>query len=141
MTHPRTSHVDNAISSPSSSEPIAIAQVRAVSKAWIASFNRGDVDACVAAYTADATMEAKPMGTFSGTAAIDGFWRPLVADGAGQLVYRNTELRLVDERTVLLSANWSMNIGGGVITEERWVRQGDGRWLLVFDAFEMTEQA
>lgn len=122
-------------------EPASVRAVRARSRAWIATFNRGDVDGCVAAYTADATMEAKPMGTFHGTAAIDGFWRPLMTDGASELIYSNVKLHMVDERTVLLSADWSMNIGSGVITEERWVLQDDGRWLLEFDAFEMTQQA
>ena len=118
----------------------AIEQVKAASADWIASFNRGDVDGCVAAYHSDALMEAQPMGSFRGTAAIDGFWRPFIASGASDLVYRNVRLEQVDERTVTLAAEWSMNVGRGVITEERWVRQDDGVWRLTFDAFEVQER-
>ncbi|MCH9684335.1 MAG: nuclear transport factor 2 family protein, partial [Deltaproteobacteria bacterium] len=94
----------------------ALAAVQAASAAWIRSFNAGDTDACVAGYTEDAVMEVASVGRFEGHAAIDGFWRPFMAQGAGALVYEDVRLRMVDPSTVELSARWSMNVGGGVIT-------------------------
>ena len=115
-------------------------EVRICSQNWIESFNRGDVDACVAAYKPDAIMHAKPMGTFTGQNAIDGFWRPFMASGAGQLEYHDVKLEVVNESAVLLSANWRMNVGRGVITMEIWVKQPDGNWVLEQDDFEVLEQ-
>ena len=109
------------------------------SQAWIERFNSGDVDACVGAYQADAVINAKPLGTFTGTSEIDGFWRPFMASGAGELKYEGIKLAVVDSSTVLLSADWSMNVGRGVITMEKWVRQPDGNWLLAQDDFEIQE--
>ena len=115
-------------------------EVLAVSQQWIANFNKGDIDACVAGYHPDAIMEAKPMGTFKGTQAIDGFWRPFMSSGAKGLVYQDIQLEVIDESTVHLSANWQMNVGQGVITLEKWVKQSNGQWLLAHDAFEILEQ-
>lgn len=114
-----------------------LAAVRRASARWIEAFNAGDVDACVRAYTEDARMEVEPLGSRVGRAEIDAFWRPFLADGAGALVYRDVTLRRVDAVTVELSASWSMNVGAGVITCERWVKQDDGAWRLTFDAFEI----
>lgn len=125
---------------PNETHADALAQVRQASTRWIAAFNAGDVDACVAGYTDDAVMEAHPIGRYVGRAQIDGFWRPFIADGATDLVYRDVTLRAVDATTVELSASWSMNVGAGVITCERWVRQDDGQWRLVFDAFEIQQR-
>ena len=115
-------------------------EVRRESGRWIGHFNRGDVDACVAGYTPEAEMRATPFGVFHGHGAIDGFWRPFIASGASELEYSDVEVRVVDPTTALLSAKWRMNVGRGVITEERWVKQADGRWRLVFDAFEVQEK-
>jgi len=41
---------------------------------------------------------------------------------------------------VLLTADWKMNVGRGIITMERWVKRGEGKWLLEFDDFEVQEQ-
>lgn len=136
----RTHDIQDHPATPVTSATSSIEQVRQRSRRWIADFNRGDVDACVAAYQPDATMDARPMGSFRGAEQIAGFWRPFVASGAGQLEYRNVSLEARGERTVLLSADWSMNVGSGVITEERWVKQDDGRWLLAHDAFEVLQR-
>lgn len=109
------------------------------SQEWIERFNSGDVDACVGAYQADAVINAKPLGTFTGTSEIDGFWRPFMTSGAGELKYEDVKLEVVDSSTVLLSASWSMNVGRGVITMEKWVRQPDANWLLAQDDFEIQE--
>ena len=114
--------------------------VLAASQRWIANFNAGDVDSCVAAYTSHAIMHATPMGTFTGSQEIAGFWRPFMNSGATGLVYRNIDLQVVDDSTVLLSADWSMNVGRGIITMEKWVKQEDGQWRLEQDDFEVQEQ-
>ena len=115
-------------------------EVRVCSQNWIANFNKGNVDACVAAYKHNAIMQATPLGTFTGKEAIDGFWRPFMGSGAGKLEYENIRLEVVDESTVLLSADWRMNVGRGIITKEKWVKQSDGNWLLEQDDFEVVEQ-
>ena len=114
--------------------------VLAASLLWIEAFNRGDVDACVAGYLADAVIEARPLGTFQGLAAIDGFWRPFMQQGAGALEYHDVHLRRVDAATVILSANWTMNVGAGIISCERWVKGVEHGWQLQEDRFEILEQ-
>jgi len=115
-------------------------EVFTASQQWIANFNKGDVDACVAAYVPNAVMEAKPFGTFTGTQEIDAFWRPFVSSGATGLAYHEVVLQVIDELTLHLSANWKMNVGRGVITLEKWEKQSNGQWLLTHDAFEVLEQ-
>jgi len=109
------------------------------SEKWIESFNNGDADYCIGAYEPNAVINAKPLGTFKGTAEIDAFWRPFMASGAGELKYTDIKMEAVDESTVLLSASWTMNVGRGIITKEKWVLQNDGNWLLQEDDFEIQE--
>ncbi|MFT4579494.1 MAG: ketosteroid isomerase-like protein [Nitrospinales bacterium] len=109
------------------------------SQKWIEAFNKGDADTCIAGYQADAVINAKPLGTFTGTDEIDAFWRPFMAAGAGALEYKDVQLEVVDASTVLLSASWTMNVGRGIITLEKWVLQIDDNWLLAQDDFEIKE--
>ncbi len=115
-------------------------EVLRASQEWIAHFNMGNVDACVAGYLPDAIMEAKPMGTFTGTKEIDDFWRPFITSGATDLQYQEVSLEIIDENTAHLSAQWRMNVGRGVISLEKWAKQSNGQWLLAHDAFEVLEQ-
>ena len=124
---------------PSSSESVKT-EVRSASQHWIQHFNQGNAEACIKAYTTDAMMQAKPIGTFHGTEAIAAFWKPFIASGAQNLEYQDVQLEVVDESTVILSANWTMNVARGVISREKWVKQHDGRWLLEEDCFEVLEQ-
>lgn len=119
----------------------ALNQVIAASQAWIEAFNRQDVDACIAGYTDKAIMHAQPMGRFEGREAISGFWRPFIEKGATDLKYWDVAVRALQEGQVELSASWSMNVGGGVITKELWVQTTDGTWLLAEDHFEVQTQA
>ena len=112
-------------------------EVAQASRQWIANFNRGDAEACAAAYAEQAVMNAKPMGRYVGRAAILGFWKPFLESGAGDLAYANVQVDVIDLQTVHLSADWRMNVGHGVITNEKWVKQADGRWLLEEDDFEV----
>jgi ketosteroid isomerase-like protein len=120
-------------------EKIVEDEVLRRSEKWIASFNSGDVDACVVGYTKSAVMNAKPMGVFTGLKEIEGFWRPFIESGAGNLVYKNIKLEIVDDKTALLSADWSMNVGRGIITMEKWVKLGED-WFLERDDFEVKEK-
>ena len=116
------------------------AEVLERSKQWIQDFNNGNAKACVAAYTSEAIMNARPLGTYVGIEQIEGFWKPFIESGAGELEYSNVILATEDENTVILTADWKMNIGKGVIHQERWVKQPDGHWHLEYDDFEVQEQ-
>ena len=115
------------------------AEVLERSRQWIQDFNNKNIRACVDAYTADAVVNARPLGTFNGIGEIEGFWRPFIETGAADLEYSNVVLAVENDTTVLLRADWSMNIGKGVIIQERWVKK-DGKWLLEYDDFEVQEQ-
>ena len=115
-------------------------EVLSRSQQWIAAFNRGNIDDCIAAYTSTAVMHAKPMGTFQGIEAIAKFWKDFMALGPENLSYSEIKLESVDEQTVLLSANWRMNVGQGIITMEKWIQQDDGDWKLAQDDFEVLKQ-
>jgi len=110
------------------------------SRQWIQDFNKRNIKGCMEAYTTDAVVNARPMGTFKGISEIEGFWRPFIETGAGELEYNNVVLALEDDNTVLLKADWKMNVGQGVIIQQRWVKQSDGSWLLEYDDFEFLEQ-
>jgi ketosteroid isomerase-like protein len=98
------------------------------------------VDECADTYTDDALLEAKPFGTFAGREAIRSFWMDLVANGARELNYERIQVVQLDENTVHVSAQWTMNIGGGFISLERWENRG-GRWMLAEDRFEVLSSA
>ncbi|MEM7007695.1 MAG: nuclear transport factor 2 family protein [Thermodesulfobacteriota bacterium] len=115
------------------------AEVLERSRKWIQDFNNKNVKACVDAYTADAVMNARPMGTFNGIGEIEGFWKPFIESGAGELEYSNVVVAVENENTVLLRADWTMNIGRGVVIQERWVKK-NGKWHLEHDDFEVQEQ-
>ena len=110
------------------------------SRKWIQDFNKRNIKGCVQAYTIDAVVNARPMGTFKGLGEIEGFWRPFIETGAGELEYSNVVLAVEDNNTVLLKADWKMNVGEGNIIQQRWVKGSDGKWLLAYDDFEFIEQ-
>jgi len=115
-------------------------EVLTASAEWIAHFNAGEVQDCVDTYLPEAVMNAAPAGSFRGRTAIEGFWRPFVESGAGDLVYTHVALEMESASRVRLRANWRMNVGRGVITNELWLRGDDGRWCLAEDDFEVQEQ-
>ena len=89
------------------------------SKKWIEEFNKGNINACTAYYKKDAVMSAMPFGIKKGFQNIHNFWSNLIKSGANNLVYENVKIKVVDEKTVFLSAKWSMNIGHGIIFQEK----------------------
>lgn len=114
-----------------------IAKVNEASGKWKAAFNSGDAAGCAAQYEATAVMVAKPFGTFTGTAEIQAFWQKLIDDGFKEVNYvEPTKLEPVDDKSAILSSNWSMNKAKGVITKELWVLQEDGTAKLKEDHFE-----
>lgn len=120
---------------------MARAEVMDTSRAWIASFNAGDLDACIAGYTEAAELGATPIGTFRGRDEIGAFWRDFVGKtGATDLQYDGVRIEVDSPTRVRLAADWRMNVGSGVITKELWVRQTDGAWRLEEDHFEVREQ-
>ncbi|SEC58391.1 nuclear transport factor 2 family protein [Pseudomonas anguilliseptica] len=119
------------------SHHLAALAVLDASQAWIDQFNRQDGQACAAAYTADATMHAEPLARSSGRAEIEKFWCELIAQGARELRYHKLKLQVLSATEVDLSAEWTMNIGSGVITQERWQLGEDGVWRLAADQFAL----
>ena len=116
------------------------AEVLERSRQWVQDFNNKNVKACVDAYSINAVMDAKPLGTFKGISEIEGFWKPFIETGAGELEYSNVVVVVENENTALLKADWKMIIGRGIVIQERWVKQPDGKLLLEYDDFEVQEQ-
>ncbi len=114
-------------------------EVLVASKNWISNFNQGNIKEIVNAYTEDAVMEAKPFGIFNGRLDIEEFWSPFMKSGATDLKYTNTKVQVVSSRKAILSSDWSMNVGKGIITNETWIKI-NGNWKLKEDYFEVKEQ-
>ncbi|MDY8135491.1 hypothetical protein [Aquimarina sp. 2201CG5-10] len=114
-------------------------EVLQASKDWINAFNQGNVSTCIAGYKKDAVMRATPFGLKQGETEIEAFWKPFIESGASNLIYTNVAIEVINKTTALLSANWSMNIGRGVIYQEKWIKENN-KWVLVYDDFEVKEQ-
>ena len=110
----------------------------AASERWKISFNAGDAAACADCYEDDAVMVATPFGEYSGRTEIEAFWAKLIGDGYKNVVYLDTRIEAIDERSGVLTARWLMNAARGVITRELWVLQPDGTARLREDHFEAT---
>ncbi len=120
---------------------MARAEVEETSRRWISSFNAGNVSVCAEGYADHARMRAMPMGEFSGRESIEAFWREFVSStGAADLVYSNVRINVETADRVRLSAEWRMNVGRGIITNELWVRQTDGVFRLEEDDFVVQER-
>ncbi len=113
--------------------------VAAGSKAWKDAFNAGDAAAAAALYEEDAVMIVKPIGTFKGRKEILAFWTDIVSKGFDDVVYINTVTTILDDQSASVSAGWKMNKAKGVITNEHWVVQPDGRALMREDHFEIAQ--
>jgi len=114
-------------------------EVLKASKVWISNFNNGNSSACVQGYYSKAIMSAMPYGVKKGTEEISKFWVPFIKSGATNLIYTNVSVEIANETTAFLSANWSMNIGNGIIFQEKWEKI-EGQWLLTYDNFQVLEQ-
>ena len=110
--------------------------VEVASQAWKAAFNAGDAAGCAAQYEANAVMQARPFGTFTGRAEIEGFWSKLIGDGFSDVEYLDPKVEVLDASSAVLTSGWRMNKAGGVIHRELWVLQDDGTAKLREDDFE-----
>lgn len=110
--------------------------VQQASQAWQLAFNSGDAAGCAAQYEADAVMEARPFGTFTGQAEIQAFWQKLIDDGFTDVEYLEPNIQVIDATSARLTARWTMNNASGVIHQELWVLQADGTAKLRADDFE-----
>ncbi|MEM6613543.1 MAG: nuclear transport factor 2 family protein [Cyanobacteria bacterium P01_C01_bin.72] len=106
------------------------------SAAWKKAFNSGDAAGCAAQYEATAVMNAKPFGTFTGSAAIQEFWQKLIDDGFADVEYLEPNLKVLDATSAILSSPWKMNKAQGLIHGELWVLQKDGTAKMRNDDFE-----
>lgn len=113
--------------------------VATASKAWKDAFNAGDAAAAAALYEDDAIMVVKPFGTFTGKEEILTFWTDIVSKGFDDVVYSNTVTTILDGQSARIAADWTMNNASGIITNELWVVQADGRALLREDHFEIAQ--
>ena len=103
---------------------------------WRAAFNSGDAVGCAAQYEADAVMQARPFGTYTGTEEILAFWKNLIDGGFCDVEYINPKVEVVDEISAILTSEWKMNKAAGVVHRELWVLQADGSAKLRDDNFE-----
>lgn len=118
------------------SQQIVKDALSAASERWKNAFNSGDAAGCAAQYEDNAVMNAKPFGTFTGTAEITAFWQQLIDGGYSDVEYIEPQVKVVDETSAILSSKWKMNNASGVITHELWVLQADGSAKLREDDFE-----
>lgn len=118
---------------------VIIEDFKKYTNAWVENFNKGNVQYCIDAYVDDAEMIIKEVGEFKGKEAISAFWNDLTKN-ANHIEYSNTNIKVIDEKTVHLDSDWKMNIGEGIITLEEWVKQDDGSWKLTQDEFQILKQ-
>lgn len=109
------------------------------SRKWQAFFNQGDAAGCASMYEEDAQMVAKPFGTYEGRPHIEEFWQNLIGQGFADVEYIKPKIEVIDDQSVALSSNWTMNNAQGVITRELWVCQDDGSMLMREDRFEAID--
>ena len=118
-----------------------LVNVTNASKKWIENFNQQNLEYISNAYSDNAFMEAKPFGTYKTKSEIKAFWKKLIHEmKADSLVYRDTKIEIINDSTAHISSNWKMNIGEGIITKEKWVKEKDGVWRLLSDHFEVLKQ-
>ncbi|GAA4273173.1 hypothetical protein U6A24_07840 [Aquimarina gracilis] len=94
-------------------------EVLNASKNWIMNFNAGNAVACVKGYDRNVLVRAMPFGIKKGSSEISGFWKPFISSGATNLIYTNVSIEVVNKTTAFLSADRSMNIGKGIIYQEK----------------------
>ena len=114
--------------------------VMQASQQWISDFNRGNFAACLARYQTNASMSVSPFGRFQGIEEISSFWTEFAKSAPAELVYRNVQIKVLNEKQAVLSANWTMNIASGFISKELWTLADDGQWYLEEDDFSVLTQ-
>ncbi len=115
-------------------------QVMQASQQWIANFNQGKFEACINTYSSDAHMQVHPFGIFTTFNEIKEFWLTFANSHPADLVYRNIEIKVLNDKQAILSASWRMNIASGFISKELWTLADDGCWYLTQDDFTVLTQ-
>lgn len=105
--------------------------------AWQQAFNQQDAAGCVAQYSRDATMNARPFGVFQGHEEIQQFWQNIIDQGFTNVSYSDVHWEAIGIDGYLLSAQWRMNKAFGVVHREHWVVESDGKARLISDEFEV----
>lgn len=104
---------------------------------WQGAFNQQDAAGCAAQYQADAVMDARPFGTFTGREQIQAFWQKIIDDGFKDVQYTDVVWEQVAKDSFVLTSSWTMNKAFGVVHRELWQVQEDGLARLVEDDFEV----
>jgi len=104
---------------------------------WQEAFNKQDAAGCAAQYVQDATMEARPMGSFKGRSEIQVFWQNIMDQGFNNVEYSDINWQIEGVDGYILTSNWTMNKAFGVVHREYWQLQSDGKARLVSDVFEI----
>lgn len=104
---------------------------------WQVAFNNQDAAGCAAQYCEDASMEARPMGTFTGRAEIQAFWQNIMDQGFKDVDYSDVNWVAEGDDGYILSSSWTMNKAFGAVHREHWKIQADGKARLVSDLFEI----
>lgn len=130
---------DNDAEAQAKLDKTLLVAVATASKNWKDAFNAGDAVAAAALYEEHAVMVVKPFGTFKGRDEILAFWNDIVSKGFDDVVYKNTVTTIIDESSARIESDWTMNNAYGLITNELWVIQEDGRALLREDHFEISQ--
>ena len=118
---------------------IVLEEVVKTSIDWVNAFNSQKGEQCGEGYLKEATMNAEPFLRAQGIGEITEFWKKLISDGAKNLIYHNPSFKQVAPDRVLLSSDWSMNIGEGKIYQENWVKE-QKKWVFGYDEFQVSKQ-
>lgn len=116
-----------------------VTAIKDASKQWQQAFNNGNAAQCAAQYETNATMHARPFGTFKGTEQIKDFWQNLINEGFNSVEYIEPQITVIDNQSAILSSQWKMNKAQGMIHKELWVLQADGTAKLREDDFEAID--
>jgi len=117
----------------------ALIQVIKASASWIKGFNQQNARVCGKGYAKNATMHAVPLAYIQHQQPIEKFWANLIKKGARNLIYHQPKFEVKTDHTVILSAQWSMNIGEGRIYQEKWIKHAND-WVLNYDEFELLKK-
>ena len=114
-----------------------VSEIRKASNSWKAAFNAGDAQGCAAMYEDQASLNAKPIGNFTGTEEITQFWQNIISEGYNNVQYIEPHIEVINPDSAILRSKWKMNKASGKITKELWVLQADGSAKLRQDDFEI----
>ena len=118
---------------------LILEEVIKASVKWTNGFNTGKSSVCGSGYSSDAIMNAMPLSSLNGRPNIEDFWKKLIDQGATNLTYHNPIFSTKTDDCVILSAQWSMNIGEGKIYQEKWTKINN-QWLLTYDEFQVLKE-